>query len=96
MGVIFMRYRQHLVHTLLIYDLNSPNVSVRYDLGTVFARVRGGATFSNLSTFQIFPKFSLIFSPPNQNSLNYPKGGGVQTFMDFLHIFVTFYFDCFP
>ena len=56
MGVIFVRYRQQ-VQTWLIFDRKNPDVSVRYDLGTVFARVRGGATFSNLSAFQIFPKF---------------------------------------
>ena len=41
-----VRYRQHLVHTWLIYDRNSPDVSVRKDFGTVFAWVRGGGTFS--------------------------------------------------
>ena len=59
---------EHLVHIWPIYEYNSPNVSVGYDLGTVLARVRGGATISKKSTFQIFPNF---------------LGGGVKKIMDF-------------
>ena len=33
----------------------SLDVSVRYKLGAVFARVRRGVTISKWSTFQIFP-----------------------------------------
>ena len=34
-------YRQNLVHIWMVHDLNSPNITVRKDLGTVFARVKG-------------------------------------------------------
>ena len=37
------------------YDWNSPDVSVRYYLGTGFARVKGGETISKLYVFHIFP-----------------------------------------
>ena len=52
-----MRYMQHLANIWPIYEQNGPNVSVRYDLGTVLARVKGGATVIKTSTFQIFPNF---------------------------------------
>ena len=37
---IFGTYMQYLVHIYPICELNSPHVIVRYDLGTVLARVR--------------------------------------------------------
>ena len=46
-----------MVQAWLIYDRKCHAVSVRYDLGTVLARVKGGATISKMSTFQIFPNF---------------------------------------
>ena len=69
---------------------NSPFI-VFYSL-TVLARVRGGATMSKYSTFQIFPNFGRgggghrksIFSQI-QKSPNYPRVGGVKKIMDFFH-----------
>ena len=58
--ILLVRFSQHLVPMWLIYDLNSPNLSIRYDLGTVLARVRGGATCSKMSTFQIVPHFGYV------------------------------------
>ena len=55
MGEILMKYWQHLVNIWLIYDWYSLNVSFRYDLGTVLAKVRGGTTVLNI--FLIFPNF---------------------------------------
>ena len=39
----------------LIYDWNSPSVSIKHDLGTVFVKVRGGGMSSKLSALQMFP-----------------------------------------
>ena len=38
----------------MIFDLKSANVTVRYDFGTVLARVRKCKTISKLSTFKNF------------------------------------------
>ena len=57
MGLILLRYMQHLVHIWPTYEWYSPHVSVWYDLDTVLARVRGGLTISKKSIFQFFPNF---------------------------------------
>ena len=38
-----------------IYDVNSPDASVGYDLGTDLARVRVGGAISKLCKYQKFP-----------------------------------------
>ena len=79
-------YKKHLLGapfgTCMANIWNRPDVSVKFDLGTVFGRVRGGVTISKLSIFQNFPnwcsrqegheisKFSQI-----QNSTHYPREG---------------------
>ena len=51
-----------------INDWNSRNVTVRFDSVTVFARIRGGAKISKLSTFchqiYVFPKFNSFKQHP--------------------------------
>ena len=78
-----MRYSyiwKSLVNILLISDQNSPDVPVRYNLDTVFARVRGSATLSKLSACKNFPKLG-----PRRFVqyllLHYPRG--VKEIMDF-------------
>ena len=75
----------------LIYDWNSPDISVRYGLGTVFSRVPYLSTFKNFPTSargggrgHKISMFSQI-----QNSLN-NHGGRIKKIMDFSHIFGTF------
>ena len=63
-------------------------------------------TFSNLSTYQIFPKFGPRGGPQIstfsriQNSLNHPMGGrgggGQESYGLFPHFRDIFSFDCFP
>ena len=71
-GVIFMRYRQHLVHTWLIYDRNSPDVSVWYNLSSsniIFPQIQivlillGGRKSRKLCTFSTFlGHFFILFA----------------------------------
>ena len=80
-----------------------PILSVRYDLGTVLARVRGGGTISKMSTCQIFHNFGQggeghqksVFSPQIQVSPNYP-GGGQENYELFSTICDIFCFDGSP
>ena len=65
MGVIFLSYRQHLIHIWLICGCNTPDVSVIYVLGTVFQ----GSEGVRQSQFVYSPKFSKIRSG---------VGGGLQ------------------
>ena len=98
MGLILVRYMEHLVHIWPIYEWNSPHVSVWCDFGTVLVRVRGGATISKMSAFQNFPSFcwggggssNIIFSQI-QNSPNYAGGGG-KKIMDVFHNLWHFFF----
>ena len=55
-----------------------PNVTLRYDCGTFYQglQLRGGATISKMSTFQIFPNFGPM------------GGGGEGSGLD--HLFVTY------
>ena len=55
MGEILVRYGQHLVHIWLIYDWISPNVTVRYDFSTFYARVRGGQRSQKCLHLKSFP-----------------------------------------
>ena len=54
----------------------SPNVTERYDLNTVLARIRWGATVSKMFIYKIFPFFSNQISiySPMQNSPHYSGG----------------------
>ena len=102
MGLILVGYMEHLVHICPIYEHNSPHVSVLYDLGTVLARVRGGATISKQSTFQIFPNFgrgggsSKINFFPNSKKSKLSQGGGSRKLWTFSTIWDIFFLEGSP
>ena len=85
-----MRYGQHLVHIWLIYDLLTPNVTVRHDFGTFLGRVRVDAIISKMSTSPISSKLDLRGAASN---IYFPKFKIVHIFkiMRLIPQFVTFF-----
>ena len=103
MTLIFMTYMWDIDNNWyiwLIYDRKSPNVSVRYDLATVFARVRWGAMILKLSATQIFPNVDLrgghqisAFSQ-TKKCPHYPRKRWVKKIMAFSTFGTCL--ECFP
>ena len=88
--ILVISYGQHSVH--------------RYGLGTVFARVKGGAPFSNLSTFQNFPNLLGRVGWGVVKTECFPKfkivkiilGADQENYGLFPHVGAISYLDCSP